>query len=128
MAGTDPKTPKDRSREVEDVLGKRRVFPRTLVNHEFATLDEFITEYVKDLSAGGVFVRVHDPLPVGTRVELRFTVIGDELETVEGVGTVVRVVAPAAGVTPGMGVMFEELTPASQEVVRRLTARAKKDG
>jgi uncharacterized protein (TIGR02266 family) len=126
MAGTDPKTPKDRSREVEDVLGRRRVFPRVLVNHEFSSLDEFITEYVKDLSAGGVFVRVFDPLPVGTRVDLRFTVIGDDLETVEGVGRVVRVVEPGPGVTPGMGVMFEELTPQGQQVVDRLTARAKK--
>ena len=112
-----------RDREVEEVLGRRRQFDRVAVNHEFHSLEEFISEYVKDLSEGGVFVRAHQPLAVGTRVDLRFTVIGEDLETVEGVGRVVRVVAPGGGATPGMGVMFEDLTPESREVVARLTTK-----
>ena len=116
--------PEDRNREVEEVLGRRRQFDRVAVNHEFHSLDEFISEYVKDLSAGGVFVRAHQPLPVGTRVDLRFTVIDDDMETVEGVGRVVRVVPPGGPTPPGMGVMFEELTPESQGVVARLTTKA----
>ncbi len=113
-----------RDKEVEEVLGRRRQFDRVAVNHEFHSLEEFISEYVKDLSEGGVFVRAHQPLAVGTRVDLRFTVIGEDLETVEGVGRVVRVVAPGGGATPGMGVMFEDLTPESREVVARLTTKA----
>ena len=112
-----------RDKEVEEVLGRRRQFDRVAVNHEFHSLEEFISEYVKDLSEG-VFVRAHQPLAVGTRVDLRFTVIGEDLETVEGVGRVVRVVAPGGGATPGMGVMFEDLTPESREVVARLTTKA----
>ena len=113
-----------RDKEVEEVLGRRRQFDRVAVNHEFHSLEEFISEYVKDLSEGGVFVRAHQPLAVGTRVDLRFTVIGEDLETVEDVGRIVRVVAPGGGATPGMGVMFEDLTPESREVVARLTTKA----
>lgn len=106
----------------------RREHARTAINHEFASLDEFISEYVRDISATGVFIRAHDPLPVGTRVDLRFTVIVDDMETVEGVGVVVRVVEPGSGATPGMGVRFEALTPASRAVVDRLVARAGERG
>ena len=113
-----------RDKEVEEVLGRRRQFDRVAVNHEFHSLEEFISEYVKALSEGGVFGRAPQPLAVGTRVDLRFTVIGEDLETVEGVGRVVRVVAPGGGATPGMGVMFEDLTPESREVVARLTTKA----
>ncbi|MEW5851523.1 MAG: PilZ domain-containing protein [Myxococcota bacterium] len=117
---------RNRQDEVDEVLGRRRGQPRVAVNHEFRSLQEFITEYVADISASGVFIRTDDPLPVGTKVDLRFTVIDDEIETVEGVGVVARVVAPGTAQAAGMGVTFERLTPASQQVVARLTARAKR--
>ncbi|MBI5495551.1 MAG: TIGR02266 family protein [Deltaproteobacteria bacterium] len=101
--------------------GGRREHARVPVNHEFRSLDEFIREYVADISRGGVFVRTAEPLPVGTRVDLRFTVIADELETVEGLGTVVRAVAPGGAEAAGMGIAFDDLTPQSQAVVNRLT-------
>jgi uncharacterized protein (TIGR02266 family) len=107
------------------MLGRKRGAQRVGVNHEFGSLQEFISEYVSDISNSGVFVRTENPLPVGTQVDLRFTVIADDLETVEGQGTVVRVVAPGAGPAPGMGVSFDWLTPESEEVVKRLAARGR---
>jgi len=89
---------------------------RITINREFESVEQFITEYVTNISRSGVFIRSKDPLPVGTRVNLRFTVIMDEIETIEGVGEVVRV---EHGPT-GMGVAFVELTSYSQRLIEKL--------
>ncbi len=102
---------------------KRRGAERIRVNREFDTMDEFIAEYVSDISKSGVFIRSDDPLPRGTKVELRFTVIDEDMEIIEGVGEVTRVVLPSSGAQPGMGVAFVELTPASKALVERVLAR-----
>jgi uncharacterized protein (TIGR02266 family) len=101
----------------------RRQSDRVAVNREFASIEEFISEYVSDISRSGVFIRSDDPLPVGTKVDLRFTVIDEDFETIEGIGEVTRVVPPDTGAPPGMGVVFVELTKSSQTLVERLLLR-----
>jgi uncharacterized protein (TIGR02266 family) len=102
---------------------EKRADERVTVNREFGSIQEFITEYVSDISRTGVFIRSDDPLPVGTRVDLRFTVIVGDFETIEGIGEVVRVV-PAGGAEPaGMGVVFTELTSYSKKLVEQLLTR-----
>jgi hypothetical protein len=56
---------------------------------------------------------------VGTRVNLRFTVIMDDIETIEGTGKVVRVETNP----PGMGVVFTSLTSYSQKLIQNLLVR-----
>lgn len=94
--------------------------PRLTINHEFGSVDQFITEYVTNISRSGVFIRSKDPLPVGTHVNLRFSVIMDEIETLEGVGEVVRVSRRPMG----MGVVFVELTSYSQKLLQKLMIKA----
>jgi uncharacterized protein (TIGR02266 family) len=115
------------TRDAEEVLGATRQHPRAQVNHEFQSMEEFIAEYVWDISEGGVFIRTHTPLAPGTPVDLRFTVIADEIETVEGTGVVVRSVPAGGAQRPGMGVAFETLTAASQALVQRITAPLRKN-
>lgn len=100
---------------------ERRISVRKTINHEFASVDEFINEYVTNISRSGVFIRSDEPLPIGTRVNLRFTVINDELETIEGLGEVVRVVE--RGRQKGMGVVFVELSQVSKELIERILVR-----
>jgi uncharacterized protein (TIGR02266 family) len=99
---------------------------RVVVNRDFASMEEFISEYVSDISRSGVFIRTDDPLPVGTPVDLRFTIIVNDMETIEGLGEVVRVVAPDGVEAPGMGVVFTELTTYSQQLVEGLLVPPKK--
>jgi Tfp pilus assembly protein PilZ len=87
----------------------KRAGERVTINKEFESFDAFIQEYVTNISRTGVFIKSQNPLPIGTRVNLRFTVIMDDIETIEGVGEVVRVEKDPAGVT-GMGVVFRELS------------------
>jgi uncharacterized protein (TIGR02266 family) len=89
---------------------------RVTINKEFESYDAFINEYVTNISRSGVFVRSRTPLPVGTRVNLRFTVIMEDIETVEGIGEVVRVHDDP----PGMGVVFTELSGYSKSLIDKL--------
>src|SRR3954447_26366728 len=80
------------------------------------SLQQFIERYGVDVSRGGVFIRTREPLPVGTRLKLDFQLV-DTAPLFQGEGTVVWIRehdASRAGVTPGMGVRFDRLTPESQ--------------
>jgi hypothetical protein len=89
---------------------------RVTINKEFESFDAFIQEYVTNISRTGVFIKSQQPLPIGTRVNLRFTVIMDDIESIEGVGEVVRVEASP----PGMGVVFRELSAYSKGLIDKL--------
>ncbi len=106
-----------------EAIGRRQE-KRHVINREFGSVEEFITEYVSNISRSGVFIRSGDPLPVGTRVALRFTVLMDEIETIEGIGQVVRTVPPGGADAPGMGVVFVELTRHSKDLIERLLIRS----
>jgi hypothetical protein len=92
---------------------------RVTINKEFESFDVFIQEYVTNISRTGVFIKAHTPLAVGTRVNLRFTVIMDDIETIEGVGEVVRVEKDP----PGMGVVFRELNAYSKDLIEKLLTK-----
>ena len=96
---------------------------RLTINKEFDSFDQFIQEYVTNISRSGVFIKTRQPVPVGTIVNLRFTVIMDDIETIEGEGEVVRVETDPAG----MGVVFRKLSSYSQKLIEKLlTAEAGK--
>jgi uncharacterized protein (TIGR02266 family) len=101
---------------------EQREVPRIQVNREFSSIDAFLSEYVTNISEKGVFVRTQDPLPIGTKVNLRFSIILDEVEGLEGIGEVIRTVQEPPE-EAGMGVVFTELTSFSEQVIRRLLTR-----
>ena len=100
---------------MSDDEGKRRE-ERLTINKEFDSFDQFIDEYVTNISRSGAFVKTSTPLPVGTEVDLRFTVVMDGIETIEGIGEVVRVETDPAG----MGVVFKQLSGYSAKLIEKL--------
>src|SRR5580704_7290420 len=93
---------------------------RLTINKEFESFDAFIQEYVTNISRTGVFIKSATPLAIGTPVNLRFTVIMEDIETIEGLGGGVRVEKDP----PGMGVVFRELSGYSKGLIDKLlTAR-----
>jgi hypothetical protein len=92
----------------------KRSTGRVTINKEFESFDAFIQEYVTNISRTGVFIKSNAPLAVGTRVNLRFTVIMDDIESIEGIGEVVRVEKE------GMGVVFRELSSYSKGLIDKL--------
>ncbi len=96
----------------------KRAEDRLTINKEFESFEAFVQEYVTNISRTGVFIRSPNAPPVGTLVNLRFTVIMEAIETIEGVGEVVRVEKDASGVT-GMGVVFRELSAYSKDLIEK---------
>lgn len=103
---------------------ERRGSDRVPINQEFTTIDDFVAEYATNISVTGCFIRSKHPLPVGTRVNLKFTVIASDIDIIEGTGEVVRVVRnpPAEA---GMGVRFTKLTPDTKTRIEALVATQK---
>jgi uncharacterized protein (TIGR02266 family) len=97
-------------------MDSHRKNERVTINKEFESFDQFISEYVTNLSRSGAFIRTSTPLPIGTEVDLRFTVVMDGIETIEGVGEVVRIDTSP----PGMGIAFKQLTPESEALIDKL--------
>lgn len=95
------------------------------VKVEYEDLDDFLDDYTSNVSLGGMFVRTHEPLPVGTRFRLRFRVPGRD-KAVETTGEVRWVVseaeAAAEELQPGMGIRFDELSPPDRRAVERWLA------
>jgi hypothetical protein len=94
----------------------RRLEPRLTINKEFDSFDQFVREYVTNISRSGVFIKTAEPLRVGSIVNLKFTVVMDDVETIEGEGEVVRVDSNPSG----MGVVFRKLGQYSQNLVEKL--------
>jgi uncharacterized protein (TIGR02266 family) len=95
---------------------ERRKTDRVTINKQFDSFDQFVSEYVTNVSGAGVFVKSDSPLPVGTEITLKFSVVLDQIESVEGTGVVVRVQDNPRG----MGVVFKELDAYSKDLVERL--------
>ena len=94
----------------------KRANDRLTINKEFESFDAFIQEYVTNISRTGVFIKSTTPLTVGTSVNLRFSVIMEDIETIEGIGEVVRIEKDP----PGMGVVFRELSGYSKDLIDKL--------
>jgi hypothetical protein len=101
---------------MSDASDDKRTNQRVTINKEFESFDAFIQEYVTNISRTGVFIKSTTPLAIGTRVNLRFTVIMDDIETIEGIGEVVRVESDPSG----MGVVFRELNAYSKGLIDKL--------
>jgi len=77
--------------------------------------EAFLFAYVENISELGIFVAAEKPMPVGTKMTLKFPARG-------GVGPltlagIVRWINPPGGRHPGMGVAFESLTASQREKV-----------
>jgi hypothetical protein len=85
----------------------------------FSETDPRTTTPVSDLSETGVYVHTDELHPIGSTIELRFTVFPDEPVLFQGKGVVVR-----HGDDPmGMGVEFVQLDDAARDVVRKILLR-----
>jgi Tfp pilus assembly protein PilZ len=104
-------------------VDSRRHEQRLTINKEFDSFDQFVREYVTNISKSGVFIKTNEPLAVGSIVNLKFTVVMEGVETIEGEGEVVRVERNPSG----MGVVFRKLGHYSQALVEKLLTQARID-
>jgi uncharacterized protein (TIGR02266 family) len=107
---------------------KQRAHTRLAVNLliDYQVLDQFLYDYATNISLGGVFIRSQNPLPVGTKLRVQFSLPGLE-ETVVTWGEVAHVIEERAKEGfPGMGIRFDDLDPKSKRVIDQLVATGAK--
>lgn len=72
----------------------------------------FYTGYAEDISNGGLFVSTYNIRPIGTNVEVSFSLPNGHIVNARGqVRWLYDPVEPDDDASPGMGIMFEELLP-----------------
>jgi uncharacterized protein (TIGR02266 family) len=119
--------------EIEALAAERRRAPRLLVDLDvdYKSEDTYLFSSTRDISETGIFLRTIEPLPPGTRLNLRFRpedelAIEEDLFEVEGEVIWVNPYRPdaLANLDPGMGVRFVALhAPVRQrllELIRRI--------
>ncbi len=82
----------------------------------------FLYEYSKNISAGGIFIETRTPLPVGTTVEMRFQPPGAS-GVIDVVGKVVWVNPYREGEenpNPGMGIQFTGLDDEQRDLIAQV--------
>lgn len=100
----------------EESNDDRRRQQRIPINDEFARLDS--AAWVSDLSLGGVFVHTEELVPVGTMIELRFTILIEDPVVIETYAKVVR----HSHKPRGMGVAFAAMgTEMSERIEQALS-------
>jgi uncharacterized protein (TIGR02266 family) len=94
----------------------RRRFERTdlVVSIEYSTVDDFFSEFTRDINEGGVFIETERPQPLGTTVDLQFHLPGSD-DPVKAVGLVVRSSDGSDGSPMGMAVEFDGLSADARE-------------
>lgn len=85
-----------------------------------STQSNFYVGFTENLSEGGVFIATYALKPIGSRIDVVLSFPNGEELRVPGVVRWIRE-ADAEG-WPGMGVQFEQLTPADEKNIRKFLA------
>jgi uncharacterized protein (TIGR02266 family) len=99
----------------------RRVALETGVG--FASDNNFYTGFMEDISEGGLFLATYELQPIGTVIDLTFTLPNDQV--VEVVGEVRWVRDPRdedPNAPPGMGIQFHELSEQARTSIHEFIA------
>jgi len=113
-------------RKVEVLLGRvgKRRFSRvpTSLQVSFENFKGIFFEYTHDVSRSGVFIEMDQPLPVGTRLRLSFSLPPPYGHPITAFGRVVRTAEPTEDRPGGMGVNFICLDEQSAKIIDELAA------
>ncbi len=109
-------------RRTTTTMGRKHPRYNTTIQVTFKSQEQFIQEYTKDISKGGIFVATEKPLPVNSRVELILSipnlsrevkVIGEVVHTVTNDNTSEKTYERVAG----MGIQFLEFEGDGQKAL-----------
>jgi len=126
MAETKKKVKKKVSKSEQEKRRDRRVQLKARVDYELLSEDTFLFEYTHNVSRGGIFLATRNPLPVGTRMNLRFALPGNHGRVVDVTGKVAWINEYKRGkknLNPGMGIEFINLADEDREAITKLIKR-----
>jgi len=101
---------------INDRRKHQRVPTQILIKYRNA--DQFFTDYIQNISRGGIFVPTYQPLPQDTRLHITFS-LPDCEESITTDGIVVHSLHsdPENGGPSGMGVQFQALSETQQQLI-----------
>ena len=113
-------------RKVEDLLGSNSIrrFPRLSASLQvsFEDFRGIFFEYAKDISRNGVFIEMANPVPVGTKLRLSFSLPKPFDQPVMAYGRVVRISKGDGDQPGGVGVSFMHVPESSAKLIDALVA------
>jgi uncharacterized protein (TIGR02266 family) len=101
---------------------EQRKSPRVNLETEvtFSSESNFFVGFSGNISSGGLFVATYSLLPIGTRIDLTFTLPSGYVIVATGRVRWIRdIIDPDADISPGMGIMFENLLDEERETIER---------
>jgi uncharacterized protein (TIGR02266 family) len=105
---------------VPEHIKERRQAPRIAIEAEvgFQSETNFFMGFSEDISTGGLFISTYDIRPIGSVINLNFTLPDGHLISVDGVVRWVREYNETTPDTsPGMGIQFDGLGPEDKEAI-----------
>ncbi|UCD85957.1 MAG: TIGR02266 family protein [Deltaproteobacteria bacterium] len=114
-----PAVPNWKSGSIMEYNEKRRESPRAPVTVavKYKGVKDFLVEYSRNISKGGIFLNTSNLLPYGTEVRLLFTLPGSTKE-IKILGKVVHTITREEGrqrnQETGMGIEFIDFSPSSK--------------
>ena len=103
---------------IHNQLGKRRKHPRASFATQIECKECMTLAFARDISVGGMFVEIDEPMPVGTRLNLRFN-----LEAQEPITVATAEVTYQIG-RMGMGVQFVDVAPEDLKRIQSYVAKS----
>ena len=91
---------------------------------KYGNAEQFFTDYIQNISRGGIFVPTYNPLPRGTHLHISFSLpYWDRLIETEGIVVHSIHTNPQIGTLPsGMGVKFQALGKEHLELIDKYVA------
>jgi type IV pilus assembly protein PilZ len=93
-----------------------------VVRVDYQTVDEFFSEFARNINEGGLFVESELPQPLGTTVDLHFQLPGSD-EPVQVSGSVVRTTPGSDDEPSGMGIAFGDLDTETRQQINEMVRR-----
>ncbi len=96
----------------------------TTIKIEYGLIIDSFIDYSKNFSKGGIFINTSRPYPIGSKLQLRFSVPGRK-KSLQLIGEVVHIVWSGKNndeesTEPGMGVKFTNLSKADKGAINKL--------
>ena len=91
----------------------------TQIMIQYRSADQFFSDYMQNISRGGIFVPTQQPLPENTLLQISFSLpYYDRLITAEGIVVhSVQAGSECADTPAGMGIQFKALSEENQQLI-----------
>ena len=119
FSGIDPEHHRLLLQFIHNKIGSRRKHPRASFATQIECKECMTLAFARDISVGGMFVETDQPLPVGSRLNLRFN-----LEEQDPITVAAAEVTYQVG-KMGVGVQFVDVAPEDLKRIERYVAKSK---